>query len=136
MIHWTVQAGSESSVRFNSAQGGCAIGCARAIRIQGDQSIIQDNNVLDTNEHGIFVDGTENVILNNEARTENPGHSGWGILIDGNANVIEDNIILPAFNFRLTTGGSGNFYGNNRVSAPTIFLGTDGWVDWGDNVRF
>jgi hypothetical protein len=135
-INWTVEAGSESTVRFNSVSGGCAIGCRGAIRIQGDQSIVQGNSILDSNEHGILVTGTGNVISNNVLQAENASSSGRGILIEGTANIIEANIILPVFNFGIAMDGSGNFYGNNRVSTPTPFLGTEGQTDWGGNVSF
>ena len=59
-----------------------------------------------------------------------PGHSGGR-----HGNVLDGNIVT-----QMGTGiwftQAGNFYGGNRVSAQTPFVGADGQADWGGNVGF
>jgi parallel beta-helix repeat protein len=69
---------------------------------------------------------------------EGSGTQGAGIRVGAftTSVVVEGNIIR---NFGVGidfTGSTGNFFGNNRVSAPTPFGGTDGQTDWGGNVSF
>jgi parallel beta-helix repeat protein len=69
---------------------------------------------------------------------EGSGMQGTGIWFSSSARgvVLEGNIVRNVDVGIDFTGSTGNFYGNNRVSATTPFVGTDGQTDWGGNVSF
>ena len=67
--------------------------------------------------------------------------TGAGIRVSSQFNnyrpIIDSNIVLgPTVGIEFEEGVTGIYYGDNRVSAITPFVGTDGQTDWGGNVSF
>jgi hypothetical protein len=86
----------------------------------------------------VLIGGTANILARNYVSDTGVEGSGAGILgirVEGTGIVLDGNIVT-----QMRTGiwfsQTGNFYGSNRVSAPTTFVGTDGQTDWGGNVGF
>ena len=66
---------------------------------------------------------------------EGSGTQGTGIRVGDRNAVVEGNIVRgTAVGIEFISDG--NFYGNNRVSATTSFVGTNAQTDWGGNVSF
>jgi hypothetical protein len=130
-INGTVTVGSASSVRFNRIFSGMRGG--GEIWVNGDGNVIQGNFNAET-DLGIRVRGAGNIIKDNILLSA--FDDGAGIWIDGNANIVDANIVLPMFDDGIFFTGTGNFFGNNRVSAATPFSGTAGQIDWGGNVSY
>jgi hypothetical protein len=110
----------------------------RHSRIEGDNGLwvlgngatFTDNDIRSPG-NDISGDGNtfaRNVIIHDSVR-------GDGLTVSGTNNVIDGNIIRNfETGMRFTT--SGNFYGNNRVSATTPFAGAGDQTDWDGNVSF
>lgn len=92
--------------------------CPVAIEMRGGGATIARNLILDWADH--MATGIRIV----------DSHVG-GVILEG--NIIRDLGVGIEFT---ATASSGNFYGNNRVSAKTPFIGTEGQTDWGGNVSF
>lgn len=104
--------------------------------ISGTKAFVADNIVTADTQGAILVLGNSNTVARNYVNSGSEGGSGiLGIVVEGTGNVLDGNIVtemITGIKFTQT----GNFYGSNRVSAPTPFVGTDGQTDWGGNVSF
>jgi hypothetical protein len=121
----------QNEVTGNSAPG---------VVIRGADALVAENviRVPEAPAGAIFVAGTGNILARNYVSDTGEEGSGTGILgirVEGTGNVLDGNIVT-----HMGTGiwftQTGNFYGSNRVSAATPFVGTDGQSDWGGNVGF
>jgi hypothetical protein len=113
---------------------------APGVVISGANALVAENviRVPEAPAGAILVGGTGNILARNYVSDTGEEGSGTGILgirVEGTGNVLDGNIVI-----HMGTGiwfsQTGNFFGSNRVSAQTAFMGTDGQTDWGGNVGF
>jgi hypothetical protein len=113
---------------------------APGVVISGANAFVAENviRVSGAPAGAILVGGTRNILARNYVSDTGLEGSGTGILgirVEGTGIVLDGNIVT-----QMSTGISfsqtGHFYGSNRVSAATPFVGTDGQTDWGGNVGF
>jgi len=82
--------------------------------------------------------GDRTIVARNLIRID--GVSSVGMQVSGDSEysyVIDGNFVMgSAVGLEFVEGATGNYFGNNRVSATTPFIGLGSQIDWGGNVSF
>jgi len=140
----TGAAGEFRNNRISSNGGG--------LEFSGADAGIVTNNVIELRDfpervtnpnQGIVVVASRTTVAHN-ILINNSGDEGVGegIRIFGgptaafSENIVEGNIVRGAWLGLFFNDSTGNFFGNNRISATIPFQDTEGQTDWGGNVSF
>jgi hypothetical protein len=139
----------------------------RCVQLLGDGNRVTNNNMSLEQGVGIAIVGNTNIVANNVIDTVNSSDPREAVDVEGDNNVVRGNTVLtgrliarvfaisgtrntldgniaaPAQDpgreslIGMEFTGDGNYYGNNRMSAPVPFsLGGTVQTDWGGNVGY
>jgi len=84
--------------------------------VDGDNLVIENNNIVSTADEGINYEGSHGIIRNNAVRRAGSENESPGIDIDGSDNLIEGNIVeLNSYVGIRNYSGDDNTYRQNKV---------------------
>ncbi|HEX5049724.1 MAG TPA: hypothetical protein VFX89_21600 [Gammaproteobacteria bacterium] len=154
---YSVSAGAEAIVEGNTLDA-----ANFALRLDGDGSVAVHNQIVG-GSNAVEVHGNQNLLSDNVITAQ--GGIDTGIVVDGSYNTLARNTMLRQYNTLISVNGmantiegtiapptpaieapsprgimflaSGNFFGNNRLSASVPYE-TNGTqqTDWGGNVGY